>query len=103
GEWQKIALARTFFRDAQVVILDEPSSAIDSETEIEIFSRLRDALKGKTVLLISHRLNTVKLADNIIVLDKGRIAETGSHSELIDLKGRYYELYMRQKRMYTDG
>lgn len=103
GEWQKIALARTFFRDAQVVILDEPSSAIDSETEIEIFSRLRDALKDKTVLLISHRLNTVKLADNIIVLDKGRIAETGSHSELIDLKGRYYELYMRQKRMYTDG
>lgn len=100
GEWQKIALARTFFRDAPVLVLDEPSSAIDTQTETEIYGRLKHALRGKTVLLISHRLNTVSLADRIILLEKGRLAEEGTHNELINLKGRYYELYIRQKEMY---
>ena len=96
GEWQKIALARSLYRDAPVLILDEPSSALDADTEYEIFSRFREIVKGRTSVLISHRFTNVTLADRIIVLDKGSIAETGTHKELMEKKGRYYNMYTKQ-------
>jgi ATP-binding cassette, subfamily B, bacterial len=96
GEWQKMALARAIFRDAPVLILDEPSSALDANTEYEIFSRFRDIVKGRTSILISHRFGNVSLADRIIVLDKGSIAETGSHEELMEKKGIYFAMFTRQ-------
>jgi ATP-binding cassette subfamily B protein len=96
GEWQKIAFARALYRKASVLILDEPSSALDAETEYEIFRRLREIVKGRTCLLISHRFTNVKLADRIIVLNKGMIEETGTHDELIMKKGLYYNMYTKQ-------
>ena len=96
GEWQKIALARALHRGASVLIMDEPSSALDAETEFEIFSRLREIVKGRTCLLISHRFTNVKLADRIIVLNKGTIAESGSHEDLMREEGVYYKMYTRQ-------
>lgn len=99
GEWQKIALARTLCRDASVMVLDEPSSALDADSEYEIFSRLREIVRGRTVLLISHRFTSVRLADKIIVFDKGKVAECGSHSELMNKKGLYFNMFIRQKSM----
>ncbi len=100
GEWQKIALARSLFRDAPVLILDEPSSALDADTEHEIFSRFRDIVRGRTSILISHRFTNVTLADRIVVLDKGSIAETGTHNELMEKKGIYYNMYTRQSSRF---
>jgi len=96
GEWQKIALSRALFRQAPVLILDEPSSSLDAETEYEIFSRFRDLVKGRTTILISHRFTNVSLADRIIVLDKGAIAETGTHKELMKKGGIYCDMYTKQ-------
>jgi ATP-binding cassette subfamily B protein len=96
GEWQKIALARALFREAPVLILDEPSSSLDADTEYEIFSRFREIVEGRTSILITHRFTNVTLADRIIVLEKGAIAETGTHEELMKKRGRYYSMYTRQ-------
>jgi ATP-binding cassette subfamily B protein len=96
GEWQKIALARALFRNAPVLILDEPSSALDADTEYDIFSRFREIVRGKTSLLISHRFTNVSLADRIIVLNRGTIAEAGTHEELMKKKGMYYTMYTKQ-------
>ncbi len=101
GEWQKIALARALFRDAPVLILDEPSSALDADTEFDIFSRFREIVKGRTSLLISHRFSNVSLADRIIVLDKGAIAETGTHEELIKRGGIYFTMYTKQSSRFN--
>ncbi len=100
GEWQKIALARALFRDAPVLILDEPSSALDADTEYEIFSRFRETVRGRTSILISHRFTNVSLADRIIVLSKGTIAETGTHEELMSIKGMYYTMYTKQSSRF---
>ncbi len=100
GEWQKIALARALYRDAPILILDEPSSALDADTEYEIFSRFRDIIRGRTAILISHRFTNVRLADRIIVLDKGAIAETGTHDELMSRKGMYFEMYEKQSSRF---
>lgn len=102
GEWQKIALARALFRDAPVLILDEPSSALDADTEYEIFSRFREIVRGRTSILISHRFSNVSLADRIIVLDRGKIVETGSHHELINKKGLYYKMYSKQTARFLN-
>ncbi len=100
GEWQKIALARALFRDAPVLILDEPSSTLDADTEYDIFSRFREIVKGRTSILISHRFTNVSLADRIIVLDKGVIAETGTHDELMKKGGMYFSMYTKQSSRF---
>jgi len=100
GQWQMIAISRAFFRDAQIVILDEPSSALDPETEMTIFSKLKKLMKGRAALIISHRYSTARMADKILVLDKGHIMEQGTHAELIKKNGKYARLYNTQANGY---
>jgi ATP-binding cassette subfamily B protein len=101
GEWQKIALARALFRDAPILMLDEPSSALDADTEYDIFSRFREIVKDRTSILISHRFTNVSLADRIIVLDKGEIAETGTHDELMKRGGIYFTMFTKQSSRFN--
>jgi len=96
GEWQKLALSRALFRDAPLLILDEPSSSLDADTEYDIFSRFREIVRGRTSILISHRFTNVSLADRIIVLDKGTVTESGTHEELMKKKGMYFNMYSKQ-------
>ena len=89
GQWQKVALARAFLRQSQVIVLDEPTSAMDPKAEYELFSKFRELIKDQSAVLITHRLSTVKMADRIYVMDKGRIVENGTHQELMDYQGTY--------------
>lgn len=100
GEWQKIALARAYMKDAQLLILDEPTAALDARAEYEVFQRFADLTKGKTAVLISHRFSTVRMADRILVLNKGELEEIGSHEELLQKNGRYAELFLLQAKGY---
>jgi ATP-binding cassette subfamily B protein len=100
GEWQKIALGRAYLRDAQLLILDEPTAALDAKSEHEVFQRFAELTKGKMALLISHRFSTVKMADRILVLEGGRIAEEGRHDQLLQNKGRYAEMFELQAASY---
>jgi len=100
GEWQKIALARAYMKDAQLLILDEPTSALDARAEYEVFLRFAELTKGKSAVLISHRFSTVRMADRILVLDKGELIQIGSHEELLQQKGRYAELFNLQAQGY---
>jgi ATP-binding cassette subfamily B protein len=100
GEWQKIAIARALYREAPVLILDEPSSSLDADSEYEIFSDMGRITGGRTCIFISHRLSNVREADRIIVLDHGRIAETGTHDDLMKAGGKYFTMFTRQKSMY---
>ncbi|UOE51899.1 ABC transporter ATP-binding protein/permease [Mucilaginibacter sp. SMC90] len=100
GEWQKVALARAYMRNAQIVILDEPTAALDARSEYEVFKRFSDITQKKTAVLISHRFSTVRMADRIIVLDKGEILEIGSHEELLQRGDRYAELFELQAAGY---
>jgi ATP-binding cassette subfamily B protein len=100
GEWQKIALARAYMRDAQLLILDEPTSALDARAEFEVFQRFAELTKGKSAVLISHRFSTVRMADRILVLEKGELIEIGSHEELLIKGGRYAELFDLQAMGY---
>lgn len=100
GEWQKVALARAFMRDAPILVLDEPTSSLDAQAEYEIFTKFRLLTEGKTAVFISHRFSTVRLADRIFVIEQGVIKESGSHAELIALNGRYAELFNLQAEAY---
>jgi len=100
GEWQKIALARAYMKEAQLLILDEPTSALDARAEYEVFQRFAELTRGKTAVLISHRFSTVRMADRILVLDRGQLLEIGSHEELLAKGGRYAELFRLQAMGY---
>lgn len=100
GEWQKIALARAFMRDAQILILDEPTASLDVKTEYEIFKSFRELTEDKITILISHRFSTVRMADRIFVIEKGKIIEQGSHNELMELNGKYAKMFLMQAESY---
>ena len=100
GEWQKVALARAYLRDAQILVLDEPTAALDARSEHQVFERFAELTKGKMALLISHRFSTVKMADRIIVLERGVIAEEGRHEQLMAHGGRYAEMFELQASSY---
>jgi ATP-binding cassette, subfamily B, bacterial len=100
GEWQKVALARAYLRDAQLLILDEPTSALDARSEYEVFQRFAELTAGKMAVFISHRFSTVRMADRIVVLENGRIAEEGDHEYLTSLGGRYAEMFELQAASY---
>ncbi|WP_419788532.1 ABC transporter ATP-binding protein [Mucilaginibacter sp. SP1R1] len=100
GEWQKVALARAYMRDAQLLILDEPTSALDARAEFNVFERFAELTKGRSAVLISHRFSTVRMADRILVLEKGELIEIGSHEELLLKGGRYAELFDLQAAGY---
>jgi len=100
GEWQRIALARAYLRDAQLLILDEPTAALDAKSELEVFQRFAELTAGKMALLISHRFSTVRMADRIVVLAGGRLIEEGTHQQLIALGGQYAEMFEMQAASY---
>lgn len=100
GQWQKIALGRAYMRDAQLLILDEPTAALDARAEHEVFERFSELTEGKSAVLISHRFSTVRMADRILVLDGGSLLEVGSHEELLAKQGKYAELFQLQAEGY---
>jgi len=100
GEWQKVALARAYLRDAQLLILDEPTAALDARSEFEVFHRFTELTAGKMALFISHRFSTVRSADRILVLENGKITEEGTHDQLASLGGRYAEMFEMQASSY---
>ncbi|MGC9502457.1 ABC transporter ATP-binding protein [Baaleninema sp.] len=100
GQWQKVSIARAFLRDSQIIVLDEPTSALDPKAEYEVFKKFRELLQGQSAVLITHRLSTVRMADCIYVLDKGRIVESGPHEVLMEQQGVYARLFETQARNY---
>jgi ATP-binding cassette subfamily B protein len=102
GEWQKLALARAFVRDAQILVLDEPTAALDVQTEYDVYTRFYDLTRNRATLLISHRFSTVRMADRILYLADGRVQEQGSHMELMAQEGEYARLYNLQASQYLD-
>lgn len=103
GQWQKLVMARFFYRDSPLVIFDEPTSAIDAVSEAKIFDKIYDSFKGKTVIIVSHRFSTVRNADRIIVLKNGKIVEEGNHKHLLALDGEYARSYNLQAKGYSDN
>jgi ATP-binding cassette subfamily B protein len=100
GEWQRVALARAYLRDAQLLILDEPTAALDARSELEVFERFAELTEGKMALLISHRFSTVRMADRIVVLEGGKLVEEGTHAQLMALGGRYAGMFEMQAASY---
>ncbi|TME37190.1 MAG: ATP-binding cassette domain-containing protein, partial [Chloroflexi bacterium] len=103
GQWQRMALARAFLRDAPLVILDEPTAALDARAEHELFDSMRTLFAGRTVLLISHRFSSVRSADRIYVLHKGELVEQGTHEQLMQLNGQYADLFTLQAAAYQSN
>lgn len=100
GEWQKIVLARAYMGENSILILDEPTAAIDPLKEMEMLLHFKDILSDRTAILISHRIGFARLADRIIIMDKGEIVESGTHDELMQLNGLYKKLFDSQKELY---
>ena len=100
GEWQKIAIARAYMREAEVLILDEPTAALDARSEFEVFQRFKELSEGKTAILISPRFSSVRMADRVLVLADGTVEAAGTHEELIRRPGRYSELFELQAAGY---
>jgi len=100
GQWQRVALARAFYRNANIIILDEPTSAIDARAEYHIFNNIFEQYQSKSALIVSHRFSTVRRADRIVVLEKGRIVEQGTHKDLMKQEGMYYDLFSKQAEGY---
>jgi ATP-binding cassette subfamily B protein len=100
GQWQKLAIARAYMRPAEILILDEPASALDAKAEADVYDHFARIAEQRTVLLISHRLGSCRLADRTLVLRDGRLVETGSHRELVAMNGEYTELYRNQAQWY---
>ena len=100
GEWQKMAIARAYMRDAQVLILDEPTAALDARAEYEVFQRFRELSAGRSAVLISHRFSSVRMADRILVLSNGKVEASGTHDDLLAAGGRYAELFELQAAGY---
>ena len=100
GQWQKLAISRAFFKDSQFIILDEPSSALDPIAEDKLFDSIIKLSKGKTSVIVSHRLSNIILSNKIIVLESGKVVEQGTHHELMDFNGKYAYLYNLQSSKY---
>ena len=100
GQWQKVALARAYMKDADIMVLDEPTSALDAQAEYDVFERFIGLTKGKTSIIISHRFSTVRMADRILVLKEGKIAEIGTHEELMENPQTYSRLFNLQAAGY---
>ncbi len=103
GQWQKLAIARFFYRNAPLVIFDEPTASIDAVSEYNIFNRIYEFFENKTVIIISHRFSTVRNADRIVVMDKGIIIEEGTHEYLMSINGKYAEAFILQAKGYSDN
>ena len=101
GQWQKIGMARAFMTDAPILILDEPTAALDAIAEYELFEKFRTLTAGKMTFFVSHRFSTVQLADRIVVLENSKIVEVGSHSELMQQNGLYAEMFLKQASSYN--
>ena len=96
GQKQRLSIARAIIREPKILIFDDCLSAVDTQTENEILTNLKTIMKDKTSIIVSHRVSSVKIADKIVLIENGTVAEQGSHDELINLKGQYYELYQKQ-------
>ena len=101
GQWQRLAIARGFYRRHNLIVLDEPTAAIDPLEETAVYQKFAEMSKDKTAVIITHRLGSVKIADRIVVLENGKIAEMGRHEALMEKKGLYYDMYMAQAKWYA--
>ena len=103
GQWQRLALARLYFRGGSVLIFDEPTSALDADAEYEVIETLRQQARGRIAVIVSHRFSTVRMAERIVVLEGGVITEQGTHEELLEVAGTYARMFNRQARGYLQG
>lgn len=103
GQWQRVAIARALMKNAEIVILDEPTAALDPQTELDIIMQMHQMASGKTSIIITHRLGPARLCDRIVVMKQGQIVEIGNHQELLLLNGEYAQMYNAQSQWYQDA